>query len=132
VPIEIERYARIGDRGRMLHENPIFTTLDLHALAGGPDSASAELQNERSAELPTLLGLADRLLTIPALTDVPDRFVRDCAAALRKVAACAASMGTASVPSVVSPSRHSTLEITSDGMLDAGSRAGARISPRRL
>src|SRR5207244_12301972 len=34
VPIAEERYACIGDHGRMLHESAVFTSLDLAALGG--------------------------------------------------------------------------------------------------
>jgi len=127
VPIEIERYARIGDHGRMLHQTPIFTARDLHALERRPDGAAVEPPTERSSELLTLQALADRLLTMPAFTEVSERFVRECAAALRKVAACAAAMGASSVPRELRSPVHTTLETISHGMLDAGSRAGTPV-----
>ena len=67
VPIASERYARIGDQGHMLHESPIFGRSD-------------------HADLPVTRRLGDSLLTMPAFTKVPERFVRECARALRKVA----------------------------------------------
>jgi dTDP-4-amino-4,6-dideoxygalactose transaminase len=93
VPIGAERYARIGDRGRMLHETPIFTTLDTTRL-GGPLGRSGD-ESERSAghDLPAVRGLGNRLLTLPPFTRVSERFVRECAQALRKVVECAATMG---------------------------------------
>ena len=84
VPIEVERYARIGDRGRMLHETPIFT--------------NASDANDADRDLPVMRRLADRLFTIPAFADVPERYVRSCARALRKVAACASAMDAPSMP----------------------------------
>jgi perosamine synthetase len=95
VPIEVERYARIGERGRMLHETPIFTTLDLSQLGGCLDGGRAGREAIAHHDLPVVRALADRLISLPAFTDVPERFVRECAAALRKVAECANAMGGA-------------------------------------
>jgi perosamine synthetase len=92
VPIEVERYGRLGDRGRMLHETPIFTTLDLSRLGsylgGGSQSGEKALNHDLSG----VRAVADRLISVPAFADVPERFVRECGAALRKVAACAQEM----------------------------------------
>ena len=91
VPIAEERYARIGDHGRMLHESAVFTSLDLAALGGclGP-------QREGLVErprLPVSESLAGRLLTLPPFTKVRRSFVQECARALRKVADQAALLG---------------------------------------
>jgi perosamine synthetase len=90
VPIAEERYARIGDRGRLLHESPIFTTLDVARLGG---ALSPPAGPPARGDLPGVAGVADRLMTLPPFTQVPERFVRECAGALRKVADCAAAMG---------------------------------------
>ncbi len=129
VPLEVERYARIGDRGRMLHESPIFRTLDLSRLGGCLESARTGQEVEGDHDLPVMRGLADRLFTLPAFTDVPERFVRACAGALRKVSACAAEMGGRSMPG---GPRLATFEKERHGVLDAGSRAGARVPARSL
>jgi perosamine synthetase len=73
VPVAVERYAAIGKHGRMLHQSPIF---------------------ERSpfVELPVTESLRDELLTLPPFTKVPERFVRQCARALRKVADAGATL----------------------------------------
>ena len=91
VPIAEERYARIGDRGRMLHEAAVFTSLDATALGGclGP---RREALAERP-RLPVTESLAGKLLTLPPFTKVRPSFVRDCARALRKVADQAALQG---------------------------------------
>jgi perosamine synthetase len=91
VPAEVERYAQIGDAGRMLHETPIFTTLDLGALGGYLDGGHGKA-DVADRDLRTVRGLAGHLISLPAFTDVPERFVRECGAALRKVAACASAM----------------------------------------
>jgi hypothetical protein len=44
-----------------------------------------------SGDLPATRALAGRLLTLPPFTKVPERFIRQCAGALRKVAAAAAA-----------------------------------------
>ena len=96
VPIEEERYARIGDRGHLLYESPIFTTLDYSKL-GGYFAATREGGVDWAGKdsLPVIGGLADRLLSLPPFTKVPERFVRDCARALRKVADYAARTSVA-------------------------------------
>jgi dTDP-4-amino-4,6-dideoxygalactose transaminase len=75
VPLSRERYARIGDQGHMLHEAPIFA-------GSGADQHVA---------LPVTAGLGGALLSLPAFTKVPARFVGQCGAALGKVAAGAAA-----------------------------------------
>ncbi len=132
VPIEVERYARIGDRGRMLHETPIFSTLDLSRLGGFLDGGRTGQEAGGSHDLPVVRGLADRLFTLPAFTDVPERFVRACAVALRKVALCAAAMGERSMPRGSRPGMNFGLENKRDAVLDAGSPAGTRIPARSL
>lgn len=132
VPIEVERYARIGDRGRMLHETPIFSTLDLSRLGGFLDGGRTGQEAGENPDLPVARGLADRLFTLPPFTDVPERFVRACAVALRKVALCAATMGE---PSMAGGSRlgmNFGLETKRDAVLDAGSPASTRIPARSL
>jgi dTDP-4-amino-4,6-dideoxygalactose transaminase len=87
VPIAPERYARIGDQGHMLHESPIFTRKDLSPFRCGPSvEDDGSLAGGGHGGLPVTRRLAERLLTMPAFTKVPERFVRECARALRKVA----------------------------------------------
>ena len=93
VPIAEERYAQIGDQGHMLHESPVFTTLDVSALGGCLGGRSAQLAPRRNGGLPVTQLLAGRLMTLPPFTRVPERFVRECARALRKVADGAAPAG---------------------------------------
>jgi len=93
VPIGPERYAKIGDLGRMLHETPIFTTLDVTRLGGPLGKAADEGKRAAGPDLPVARSVADRLLTLPPFTRVSEHFVRECAQALRKVAECAATMG---------------------------------------
>jgi perosamine synthetase len=83
VPVAPERYSAIGKRGRMLHQSPIFAGSDVYVLARGkgrPTMPSA------GPELPVTERLAESLITIPPFTKVSERYVRQCARALRKVA----------------------------------------------
>jgi perosamine synthetase len=83
VPVAEERYARVGTHQRALHKSPIFSTLDVSQLGGWLDRTRT---GSDPVELPVTEGLAGRLLKLPALTKVPERYVRDIARALRKVA----------------------------------------------
>jgi dTDP-4-amino-4,6-dideoxygalactose transaminase len=82
VPIAPERYASLGKRRRMLHESPIFAGADIYALARDPTSGLPQAPRR----LPATEGLRDSLATLPPFTKVPERYVRECARALRKVA----------------------------------------------
>jgi perosamine synthetase len=98
VPISKERYARLGKSKRMLSETPIFTTLDSTELGGNLETSRSPDNSQAQSDLPVVRNLAGRLLTMPAFTKVSERFVRECAAALRKVAAYAASNGQEAAP----------------------------------
>ena len=88
VPISEERYARIGDAKRPLHRSPIFGALDVSSLGG---NLAATRDGREPPHLPVTEGLAGRLLKLPPFTKVPERYVRECARALRKVADHAAT-----------------------------------------
>jgi len=98
VPISKERYARLGKSKRMLSETPIFTTLDSTELGGYLEASRSPDNLQAQSDLPVVRNLAGRLLTLPPFTKVSERFVRECAAALRKVAAYAASKGQEAAP----------------------------------
>jgi len=90
VPIGRERYAAIGEKGRPLNESRLFTTRGLSRFEGWPD-ACAPPGDGGNGGLPVTQAVADRLLTLPPFTKVSERFVRQCARALRKVAEGAAA-----------------------------------------
>jgi perosamine synthetase len=93
VPISKERYAQLGKSKRLLSETPIFTSLDTSELGGYLEASRAADVSPVPGDLPVVKSLAGRLLTLPPFTKVSERFVRECAAALRKVSAHAASRG---------------------------------------
>ena len=82
----------------MLSETPIFTTLDSSELGGNLEASRLQDHSQMQSDLPVVGSLAGRLLTMPPFTKVSERFVRDCAAALRKVAAYAANKGQEAAP----------------------------------
>ena len=93
VPIASERYAKIGNHGHMLHESPVFATMDLSKVNGCLGGRRQATPNHHSAnKLPVQQRLADKLMTMPPFTKVSERFIRECAWALRKVANYAAKM----------------------------------------
>lgn len=102
VPIYVGSYTQLGPNTRLLHESPVFGDMDLTELGGffprpqGNRIASAQ-------DLPVTYRLADQLMTMPALTKVPERFVRECANALRKVAECACAIKDFRTGGVSSP-----------------------------
>jgi perosamine synthetase len=98
VPISKERYARLGKSKHMLSETPIFTTLDSTELGGNLEASRQQDSSQRQSDLPVVRNLAGRLLTLPPFTKVSERFIRECAAALRKIAAYAASNGQDAAP----------------------------------
>ena len=85
VPISKERYARLGKSKRMLSETPIFTTLDRGGDIWKPAAQLAGSEAQTICGSPKSswsLGCA----ALPPFTKVSERFVRECAAALRNCA----------------------------------------------
>jgi perosamine synthetase len=99
VPVADERYAAIGKRKRPLHTSPIFTTLDVSQLGG---NLEATRDGRQPAHLPVTEALGGRLLTLPPFTKVSERFIRECAQALRKVAEAAAAQPVEDVKELAS------------------------------
>ena len=93
VPINVDRYTRQGRRAALLHESPVFSGIDFNGLGGflgGP--SGGQPVGGRGAPLRVAERLADRLLTLPPFTDVPENYVHEVGVALRKVATGAARM----------------------------------------
>ena len=99
MPVADERYAAIGKRKRPLHTSPIFTTLDVSQLGG---NLEATRDGRQPAHLPVTEALGGRLLTLPPFTKVSERFIRECAQALRKVAEAAAAQPVEDVKELAS------------------------------
>lgn len=90
VPIAVDRYTRAGSRFRLLHESPLLGAAPDAALPGSELAEGVGGAPGRRPGVPVAEHLADRLVTLPAFTKVPERFVRQCARALRKVTRVAA------------------------------------------
>jgi len=82
----------------MLSETPIFTTLNSSELGGYLEASRTSDHSQTQSDLPVVRNLAGHLMTLPPFTKVSERLVRECAAALRKVAAYAASRGQEAAP----------------------------------
>jgi dTDP-4-amino-4,6-dideoxygalactose transaminase len=105
VPLAAERYSSIGRLGHMLHQAPIFADQRLSGLTDESPASPADQQ------LPVTAALQDRLVTLPPFTKVNERFVRECAAAMRKVAGrMPPDKASRSRP----PTLHPAVEITGD------------------
>lgn len=90
VPIAVDRYAQCGQQCQLLHDTPIFTTLDMSVLGGYLGNGPLR-PDYKAHRLPVSEQLANELMTMPALTLLPEEYVRQCAQGLRKVAEVAAS-----------------------------------------
>lgn len=88
VRIHADRYTSISETSELLHQCSVFNTLD-HRQFGGPLSTLRFDPLPRDARLPVAEQLAGELLSMPPFTSVPERFVRQQARALRKVAEAA-------------------------------------------
>ena len=85
VPVAVDRYTRQGRNATLLHETALFSGgIDLDALGGSMGGRAACTD---AAPLVVAQAVADRLLTMPPLTQVSDTFIRQCADAFRKVSA---------------------------------------------
>jgi perosamine synthetase len=87
VPISVDRYTRQGDRASLLDEAPLFSSVDFGALGGylGGPTGGRSLSGAGAAR-PVAEQLNDQLITLPPFTNVSATFIRQCGAALQKVA----------------------------------------------
>ena len=87
VPVAVDRYIRQGQQACLLDEAPLFTSSTSPRSAG--TSAGRRAAGLSTVPVPPRRAakqLEDRLLTLPPFTDVSPGFLRQCAAALKKVA----------------------------------------------
>jgi dTDP-4-amino-4,6-dideoxygalactose transaminase len=89
VPASIDRYTAIDEQFAMLHQAPIFNSLDTSSLG----SYLPAFCDRAAPALPVTERLSERLISLPAFAKVSARFVRQCGEALRKVADFAAHAG---------------------------------------
>jgi len=93
VPIQIDRYTLCGREARVLHETPMFRSVDLSGFGGGLGMTDAQRRRQAAVDqLPTTERLADQLVSLPAFTKVSETFVRQCGQALKKVAEAATTI----------------------------------------
>jgi dTDP-4-amino-4,6-dideoxygalactose transaminase len=85
-PLSADRYPQINYTYGMLHQAPIFTTLDRRKLGGGCyDPTRPWPENVSRASLPVCERVARQLVSFPRLDRASEEFVRSCGQALRKV-----------------------------------------------
>lgn len=85
-PLSADRYSQINYTYGMLHQAPIFTTLDRTKLGGGCyDPTRPWSENLSTVRLPASERMAHQLVSFPRLDQASERFVRGCGKALRKV-----------------------------------------------
>lgn len=94
VPVQVDPYTLTGAKARVLHESPLFRSIDFSEMGGALSLVDLErLHEAANAPMPVAEKLATQLVSIPALTQVSPEFVHQCGKALRKVAEAAAEIG---------------------------------------
>ncbi len=85
-PISADRYSQINYTYGMLHQAPLFTTLDRRALGGGCyDPTRPWEENLSSVSLPVCERVSQQLVSFPRLDQASEQFVRSSGKALRRV-----------------------------------------------
>ena len=85
-PLSADRYSQINYTYGMLHQAPIFTTLDRTKLGGGCyDPTRPWTENLSKVCLPVSERMAHQLVSFPRMDQASEGFVRACGKALRKV-----------------------------------------------
>lgn len=85
VPIAVDRY-------RPLHQQPLFSHADLSHFGGAVGLVARPGHEATWQGLTVTEKVTSQLITLPAFTMVPQKFVRQCARALRKVAEIAGTV----------------------------------------
>ncbi len=88
VYVDVDRYTNVSSSSHLLHQCKVFNTLD-RSQFGGPMSTVHFDPLPRDTELPVAEQLATELLSMPPFTSVSERFVREQARAMCKVARAA-------------------------------------------
>lgn len=101
-PMTVDRYSSFNYTYGLLHLAPLFNTFDLTDIGGvfydRTVNGGKPTRRYQPGSLPVTEDVCRRLLSFPAFTDVDPAFVRDCAAAVRKVALHAAELAAADLP----------------------------------
>lgn len=88
VPMIADRYAQINYTYGMLHRAPLFTSVNRRALGGGCyDPTRVDAGDDKPVSLPVCERLTHQLVSMPRLDGASDRYVRQCAHAIKKVLA---------------------------------------------
>ena len=99
-PLTADRYSQINYTYGMLHQAPIFTTLDRRALGGCCyDPTRPWSENLSTVSLPVCERMSQQLVSFPRFDRASERFVRSCGRALRKVATALVPQSQPSVSS---------------------------------
>ena len=86
--MDVDRYATVSPTGQLLHNSPLFNSLD--ELAFGGPLRCVEMRGQPAEQtLPVAEQLAGELMSMRPFTRVREQFVREQARALRKVAEAA-------------------------------------------
>lgn len=85
VPLSVDRYTQVGAGARLLHEAAVFNEFDRSGFGGAFGATRLETL-PRNTSLPVAQKLSHELVSLPPLTQVSEKFVRQCARAMRKVA----------------------------------------------
>ena len=84
-PLSADRYSQINYTYGMLHQAPLFTTLDRRALGGGCyDPTRPWEENLSKVALPVCERVSQQLVSFPRFDQASERFVRSCGTALRR------------------------------------------------
>lgn len=104
-PLSADRYSQINYTYGMLHQAPLFTTLDRRAMGGGCyDPTRPWEENLSRVSLPACERVSQQLVSFPRFDQASERFVRSCGKALRT-----ATMSL--VPGSAEPARGSREEV---------------------
>ena len=84
VPVAVDRYTKPGKRASLLPETPLFSTLDLTQFGGSVSWTDRPNEGDNLCP-PISRRVADQLITMPPITKVSSQYMKDCAAAIKKV-----------------------------------------------